>query len=103
MVLHADLFGFGYGMFCCNSGEHLNKMIKTCELNETNMDSKRFYTITHLMRSKQFVFTSCVLPTNKSKLQCSACKEFGHNKKNKSCPMHPSHPAIVFDSTDDEI
>lgn len=33
---------------------------------------------------------------------CSVCKQPGHTKKNKSCPMHPSQPVIEFQDSDDE-
>jgi len=36
MRFHADYFGFGYGVFCCHAGEHLNKVIKTSEITDTN-------------------------------------------------------------------
>ena len=29
MTLHYHLFGWGYGVYCCHAGEHLNKVIKT--------------------------------------------------------------------------
>lgn len=102
MVLYEDLFQWGYGMFCCNASEHLNKRIKFSELNETNLDEKRFYTVTHMMRLKQFVFTECIM-ANKKDIKCSACNQIGHNKKNKSCPLHPSHPPIQFEESDDEL
>ena len=54
MVLYMELFGWGYGVFCCHAGEHLNKIIKTFEMTETNLDTRRFHTIVHLMRVKQF-------------------------------------------------
>ena len=100
MVLYGDLFNWGYGMFSCNAGEHLNKHIKYLEINQTNMDQKRFYTVAHTMRLKQFNFTGSIMPTEKE-IKCSACQQTGHNKKNKSCPMHPSHPLIQFDDSDE--
>ena len=97
MTLHFSLFGWGYGMFCCNAGEHLNKRIKVFEVSETNMDQNRFVTVVKLIRMKQFVFTDSIMQ-NKVTVTCSACKQHGHNRKNKSCPLHPSHPTIEFDS-----
>ena len=38
----------------------------------------------------------------KVSITCSACGEKGHNRKNKSCPLHPSHPMIEFDESDTE-
>ena len=88
-----DIFGWGYGVFTTNAGEHLNKRIKYYELNETNLSDERFQTVIHLMRSKQFFFTKTVIPSQKV-ITCSACNEEGHNRKNKSCPLHPSHPQL---------
>lgn len=102
MKLHFNLFGWGYGMYCCNAGEHLNKVIKTYESTETNFDKNRFFTIVHLLRSKQFIFTDCILSTGNRLMTCTACNQPGHNRKNKSCPMHPSHPVITFDESDEE-
>lgn len=101
MVKHFKLFGWGYGVYCCNAGEHLNKIIKTSEIDDTNLDKDRFRTVTHLLRSKQFEFTDTILK-KKVTVTCSACSQQGHNKKNKSCPMHPSHPVIEFDDSDTE-
>lgn len=89
-------------MFSCNAGEHLNKRIKFSEINETNMDKNRFFTVTHMTRLKQFNFTDCIMPVTKI-ITCTACQQTGHNKKNKSCPMHPSHPPIQFNDSDDDL
>ena len=37
MVEHYKLFGWGYGVYCYNAGEHLNKVIRTVELTGTNL------------------------------------------------------------------
>ena len=87
-----DLFGWGYGCFTTNAGEHLNKRIKYYEINETNLSDERFQTI-HLMRSKQLFFTKTVIPSE-TVITCSACNQKGHNRKNKSCPLHSSHPQL---------
>ncbi|XP_066914971.1 uncharacterized protein [Clytia hemisphaerica] len=102
MKLYMRLFNWGYGYFSTNAGEHLNKRIKQTELSHTNMDEKRFFTIMHIFRTKQFEFTHSIMPSKSKPITCSACNQQGHNKKNKSCPMHPSHPPLVFDETDDE-
>ena len=47
MEIYANLFGFGYGFFTTNAGEHLKKRIKYYELEDTNLDKKRF------LRNKQ--------------------------------------------------
>ena len=101
MILWNDLCGWGYGYFTCSAGEHLNKQIKTMEMEHTNMDTKRFYTVIRNMRINQFVFSKNIFPTNKQ-VTCSACKEVGHTKKNKSCPLHPSQPPLTFDDSDGE-
>nr|XP_047142024.1 uncharacterized protein LOC124816524 isoform X2 [Hydra vulgaris] len=95
-------FGWGYGMFNCNASEHLNKRIKFSEINETNLDRTRFETIIRLMRLQQFILTDSVMPKIKE-IICSVCKIPGHNKKNKSCPLHPSHPPIQFEESDEEV
>ena len=101
MALHFRLFGWGYGYFSTNAGEHLNKRIKFYELSETNLDINRFYTVIHLIRTKQFEFPECIMPSKKE-ITCSACNQSGHNRKNKSCPLHPSHPIIDFEESDTE-
>lgn len=95
------MFGIGYGVFCCHAGEHLNKLIKTSELRDTNLDENRFVKVTHLMRAKQLIFTDIILK-KKSSVKCGACGVVGHNRKNKSCPLHPSHPLIEFGVSDTE-
>ena len=62
----------------------------------------RFYTVTHLIRTKQFEFTSNILPSEKV-IICSACNGQGHNKRNKMCPMLPCHPKINFDDSEDKV
>ena len=103
MKLYMHLFDWGYGYFSTNAGEHLNKRIKQTELSHTNMDTQRFRTIIHIFRTKQFKFTASIMSSkNKTSITCSACNQTGHNKRNKSCPMHESHPPIIFDDTDEE-
>ena len=101
MKLYYQILGFGYGYFSTSSGEHLNKRIKFYELTETNMDKSRFRTVINLMRTKQLHFPTCVIAPKRN-VTCSACNEPGHTKKNKSCPMHPTHPALSFDGSDNE-
>ena len=66
------------------------------------MDKKRFYTVMHILRTRQFEFTKSIMPSNINMVTCSACNQKGHNKKNKSCPLYPSHPPLEFDDTEDE-
>lgn len=54
-----------------------------------------------LMRTKQLYFPKCITPVKRD-MKCTACNQPGHNKKNKSCPLHPSHPTIEFDDSEDE-
>lgn len=53
------------------------------------------------LRLKQFYYTETIWPTHKE-ITCSKCQQKGHNKKNKSCPLHPSQPPLVFDELDTE-
>jgi len=101
MEFYFDYFEWGYGMFCCNAGEHLNKIIKTSEVHDTNLGANRFLTIVRTIRMKQFIYTKSVIKEGTS-IKCSACNDIGHNRKNKSCPMHSSHPPIFFDESEDE-
>lgn len=101
MVLWGTFMNYGYGCFSCTAGEHLNKRIKTMEINDTNLDKTRFFTIITQMRSKQFHYVDCIYHLHKE-MKCSRCHEKGHNKKNKCCPLHPSQPQIEFELTDDE-
>ena len=101
MLTFGNLFGWGYGVFSCTAGEHLNKIIKTTEMTGTNFDANRMKEIIRLMRMKQFVFTDSVLK-KKKEVVCSACGQTGHNRKNKSCPLHESHPPIVFEDSEPE-
>ena len=96
-----DIMQWGYGYLDCSASEHLNKRITFLELNNTCMDDKRFYSIIRTMRLKQFIFTNCIMPSVKT-IKCSACSQERHNKKNKSCPMHESQPALVFNDSEDE-
>ena len=101
MEFYMEYFGWGYGMFTCNAGEHLNKIIKTSEMHDTNISTNRFLSIVHTLRMKQLIFSDSVLKDPVT-IKCSACCQTGHNRKNKSCPMHPSHPEIEFDKSDEE-
>ena len=83
MTLYYDLFGWGYGYFSTNGGEHLNKEIKFHELHRTNLSTSRFYSVIRELRLKQLCFTKCIIPTDKI-IKCSACNQYGHNKKNRS-------------------
>ena len=97
-----DTFNWGYGYFSCAAGEHLNKQIKTMETSETNQDSNRFKTIMHIRMVRQFHFTSSFIKDKVVTVKCSRCKQIGHNRKNKSCPMHPEQPRLYFSDSDSE-
>ena len=101
MVLGMDLFGYGYGCFSCTAGEHLNKIVKSQEMGNTNLGPKRFYRIMRNLRIKQFVYPETIIPTECS-VRCSACGQLGHNRKNKSCPGHESRIEIEFSDSDDD-
>jgi len=96
-----DMFGWGYGYFTCMAGEHLNKQIKQIESNETNRGSDRFLTVLRITRARQFYYSASLFKTFFNK-KCSRCNQYGHNKKNKSCPMHPEQPQLTFPDSDDD-
>ena len=102
MVFWNEMCNWGYGYFTCSASEHLNKQIKVMEMDHTNLDENRFFTIIRNMRINQFTFSKNIFPSNKQ-VTCSACHEKGHTKKNKSCPMHPSQPPIMFEESDNEV
>ena len=101
MKLFYSLFRWGYGYFSTSAGEHLNKRIKCSEVEETNLDDNRFRNIIHSILSKQLYFTETIMPSSFT-VTCSACHQEGHNRKNKSCPLHPSHPSIEFEESDND-
>ena len=101
MIFWGESLGWGYGYFNCNAGEHLNKRIKQLEFSCTNLNQDRFKTIMQTLRVKQFYFTDGVLKEKKD-VTCSACKIPGHNRKNKSCPLHPSQPEPYFSDSETE-
>lgn len=100
MVIWTELLNWGYGYFSCTAGEHLNKHIKTKEF-ETNLSEQRFVDIIRTMRVKQFKYPATVYVQYKE-ITCSRCHQKGHNKKNKSCPLHPSQPGLTFEVSETE-
>ena len=97
------VIGFGYGYFNCNGSEHLNKRVKTLELNSTNLDTNRFHAVMRRMRLKQLHFPESIIHEVSSNLKCSRCHQYGHNKANKNCPQHPSQPDLSdFEEETDE-
>ena len=75
-----DMFGWEYGKFNCNAGNHLNEMIKIMELGETNMDQHHIQKIIRNLRIKQFINPETLVP-NETTITCSKCNQVGHNKK----------------------
>jgi len=100
-MLFWSVVGWGYGYFNCNAGEHLNKCVKNLELHSTNLDKDRFQTIMRTMRAKQIYYPESICLPEKV-VTCSACKQKGHNKKNKNCLMHPDQPEPYFSDSEDE-
>eukprot|EP00111_Clytia_hemisphaerica_P014888 TCONS_00043847-protein len=96
-----EILDWGNGYFSCTAGEHLNKIIKTKEIHETNLSENRFKDIIRDMRIKQFYYPMSVYKQFKE-ITCSRCHEKGHNKKNKSCRLHPSQPTETFELSDNE-
>ena len=101
MVVAMEMFGFGYGYFNCNAGEHLNKIIKTQEMANTNLSPERFAKIIRNLRIKQFIYPESIIPTETT-VKCSACGQHGHNRKNNSCPNHESHIDLHFSDSEGE-
>ena len=91
--------GWGFGVFNCNAGEHLNKRIKCMEFGVTNMGEDRFVSIMRNTRVKQFHYPDQMLRKSQE-VVCSACNEIGHRRNNKHCPMHPDN--IHFDLSDSD-
>ena len=84
-------------MFTSTSGEHLNKQLKFLESGHTDLSRSRYQQVLRLLRVRMFHFTTSVLDDPAREMTCSRCKQKGHNRKNKSCPMHPSQPPMEFD------
>ena len=80
MVQWANLVNWGYGLFSCSAGEHLNKTIKVQEMEHTNFDQRWFEVIMRNLQLKQFYYTETIWPTHKE-VTCSKCQQKGHNKK----------------------
>ena len=71
------------------------------EFEHTNFNMNRFEVIVRNLRVKQFHYSTSILKAE-NEIKCGRCNQPGHNKKNKSCSMHPSQPHIVFDQSDEE-
>ena len=95
--LWQNLMDWGYGVFTSTSGEHLNKQLKFLESGHTDLSRSRYQQVLRLLRVRMFHFTTSVLDDPAREMTCSRCKQKGHNRKNKSCPMHPSQPPMEFD------
>ena len=78
--------GYGYGYFNCNTGEHLNKQVKTLELHNTNLDRDRFASIARIIRLEQFHFPESIYKSETNEVVCSKRKQIGHNKKKQELP-----------------
>lgn len=100
MELWCEVLGFGYGIFTGSSGEHLNKLVKILEMTHTNLSKSRFEQIIQLLHVRAFHYPDMLLDESARDQTCSRCHQKGHNKKNKSCPLHPSHPPPVYSDSD---
>ena len=101
MIFLGELTGWGYGYHNCNSGEHLNKIIKQMEIDNSNLSHDRFFQIMKTLRVKQLHYPSSIF-AEKKLIKCSRCDQYGHNRKNKSCPLHTSQPEPYFSDSDPE-
>ena len=80
---------------------YVNKLIKTQEIDCTNLDQNRFLTIIRNLRVKQFYYPDGIF--SKNMVKCSRCQQPGHNKRNKNCPEHPDQPRLNdFADSEDE-
>ena len=101
MKFWGEVCDWGYGYFNCNGSEHLNKRIKSMEHDVTNMKEDRFLVIMRHLRIKQLHYPEELFQENR-KITCTACKQEGHNKKNKNCPLHECQVQLEFSDTDDD-
>ena len=102
MRLWCDLMQWGYGVFTSMSGEHLNKQLKYLELGHTDLSGNRYQQLLRYLKVRMFHFTSSVLDDPEREVTCSRCKQKGHNRKNKSCPMHPSQPQHQLSGSEED-
>ena len=90
---------WGYGYFSCMAGEHLNKMLKEVEYEETNFSSLSLFQAVRKARVRAFFYPSTLF-SSQNVVKCSACQQLGHNRRNKLCPLKRPH-CDIEDSDDD--
>ena len=96
-----DLSQRGYNNLRDILAHFIYQIIKTMEINGTNLDDHHLGRIVRNIRIKQFVYPESIIPREVT-VKCSACNQVGHNKKNKSCPLHEIHPELTFSDSEDE-
>ena len=92
---------WGYGYFHCSAGEHLNKQMKQIERYDTNSQTDRFIHVIRKIRLRQFHFNSMIFKAETT-VKCSRCHQIGHNRKNKSCQLHPDQPQLPFPESEED-
>jgi len=102
MKLWHTQIGWGYGYFYCSAGEHLNKQMKQLERYGTNSSDTRFIDVVKRIRLRQLHFSDTIF-RKETYITCSRCHKKGHNRKNKSCLMHPDQPKIHYPDTEEEV
>ena len=92
--------GWGYGYFSCMASEHLNKVLKEVEYEETSFGTTSLHQAVRKTRLRA-IFYPATLFTATTNIICSACKQAGHNRRNELCPAKRPHCEI--ESSDDEV
>ena len=65
---------------------NLNKRLKVYEADHTNQSADRFRSTLFHFRVGMLHFPHTLCKEVVSKVKCTACGAFGHNRKNKACP-----------------
>ena len=76
--------GWGYGYFSCMASEHLNKLWKENECEETNFGNTSLLQAVVKTHMRAFFYpTTLFMATTGIMISCSACNQPGHNR---TCP-----------------
>ena len=89
--------GWGYGYFSCMASEHLNKLLKEIEYEETNFGNTSLLQAVVKTRIRAFFYPTTLFMATTG-ITCSACNQPGHNRKNKLCPA--KRPHVEIESSD---
>ena len=103
MELWCDLLGFGYGFFTGTSGKHLNKVVKTLEMQHSNFSELRFKQVIEHGRIKVFHFPKMNLDDTAHDQTCYRYNQKGHNEQNETRPLHPTHRPPIHSDSEGEL